>query len=142
MRASLKTFLLSPADCRDRRAMEVLRMLMKIISVILILITSFLSFKHGWDGLTMNVKPGDTDMMAELGIGRIGTIMISALSIAIGLMVLFPQTFFVANLMNAAIILLIMALALKAGNIKIALIEIPFLLMPLVLVWLGHPFKK
>src|SRR5277367_2083202 len=130
MRASLKTFLLSPADCRDRRAMEVLRMLMKIISVILILITSFLSFKHGWDGLTMNVKPGDTDMMAELGIGRIGTIMISALSIAIGLMVLFPQTFFVANLMNAAIILLIMALALKAGNIKIALIEIPFLLMP------------
>jgi len=116
--------------------------MMKIVSGILILITAFLSFKHGWDGLTMNIKPGAPDMMAELGIGKQMGYVISVLSIAIGVMVLFPQTFFLGNLINATVILLIMALSLRVGNIKIALIEIPFLLMPLVLIYLGHPFKK
>jgi len=115
---------------------------MKIISGILILITVFLSFKHGWDGLTLEVKPGENDMMGSLGINKTGILIISILSIAVGLLVLFPQTFFVGNLINAAIILLIMALALKTNNLKIALIEIPFLIMPLLMIWLGHPFKK
>lgn len=115
---------------------------MKIVSGILILITAFLSFKHGWDGLTLDVKPGDNDMMETLGINKIGILIISILSIAVGLLVLFPQTFFIGNLINAAVILLIMALALKTNNLKIALIEIPFLIMPLLMIWLGHPFKK
>jgi hypothetical protein len=34
-----------------------------------------------------------------------------------------------------------MALALKAGNYKFAFIEVPFLLVPLLLIYLGHPFK-
>ena len=113
---------------------------MKIISGALILITAFLSFKHGWEGLTM--KPEAVNMLTELGIGGIAGKIMSVLTLAVGLFVLFPQTFFVGNLLNAALILLIMALSLKVGNLKIALIEIPFLLMPLVLIWLGHPLKK
>lgn len=113
---------------------------MKIVSGILILITAFLSFKHGWEGITM--KPEATNMLTELGIGKSAGMAISILSLAVGLMVLFPQTFFAGNLLNAAIILVIMALSLKVGNIKIALIEIPFLLIPLVMIYLGHPFKK
>ena len=115
---------------------------MKIISGILILITAFLSFKHGWEGLSVEVKPGSNDIMDSLGINKTGILIVSVLSIAVGIMVLFPQTFFMGNLINAAMILLIMALSLKTGNIKIALIEIPFLLMPLAMIWLGHPFKK
>jgi len=34
-----------------------------------------------------------------------------------------------------------MTLALKAGNYKFALIEIPFLLIPLMLIYLRHPLK-
>jgi len=115
---------------------------MKIISGILILITAFLSFKHGWEGLTVEVKPGSNDIMTSLGINKTGILVISLLSIAAGIMVLFPQTFFIGNLINAAMILLIMAMSLKSGDLKIALIEIPFLLMPLVMIWLGHPFKR
>ena len=115
---------------------------MKIISGILILITAFLSFKHGWEGLTVEVKPGSNDMMTSLGINKTGILVISLLSIAVGIMVLFPQTFFIGNLVNAAVILLIMAMSLKSGDLKTALIEIPFLLMPLVMIWLGHPFRK
>jgi len=90
----------------------------------------------------MNMKPEETKMLTDLGIGRPLLVIISLLSLAVGVMVLLPQTFFAGNLLNAAMILLIMSLALKAGNIKTALIEIPFLIMPLVLIYLGHPFKK
>jgi hypothetical protein len=114
---------------------------MKIVSGVLILITAFLNFKHGWEGLTMNVKPGDANLMTELGLGKTTIRIIGILSLAVGFMVLIPQTFFIGNLVSAAIILFIMALALRVGNIKIALMEIPFLFIPLLLIWLGHPLK-
>jgi hypothetical protein len=113
---------------------------MKIISGILILVTAYLSFKHGWAGITM--KAESAEMFADLKISKTMLYVISVLSLAVGVLVLFPQTFFAANLINAGTILLIMALALRVGNIKIALIEIPFLLIPLVLIYLGHPFRR
>jgi len=113
---------------------------MKIISGILIIITAFLSFKHGWEGITM--KTETNEMIEALGISKSILVVISVLSLGVGVMVLFPQTFFMANLINALTIVTIMALSLKNGNTKIALIEIPFLLMPLVMIYLGHPLKK
>jgi hypothetical protein len=115
---------------------------MKIISGILILITLFLSFKHGWAGVTNTMKPEEAKMISDLGINKPMIMVISVLSLAICVLILIPQTFFIANLINAATILFIMALALKTNTIKTALIEIPFLLMPLALIYLGHPFKK
>ncbi|RFS15101.1 hypothetical protein [Emticicia sp. C21] len=114
--------------------------LLKIISGILILITAFLSFKHGWDGLSM--KSETNEMVAALGISKPVILTISILSLAVGALVLFPQTFFIGNVLNAMLIVLIMALSLKTGNLKTALIEIPFLLMPLVMIYLGYPLKK
>jgi len=114
--------------------------LLKIISGILILITAFLSFKHGWDGLSM--KSETNEMVTALGISKPVILTISVLSLAVGALVLFPQTFFIGNVLNAMLIVLIMALSLKTGNLKTALIEIPFLLMPLVMIYLGHPLKK
>ncbi|MDQ2718770.1 MAG: hypothetical protein M3Z26_03250 [Bacteroidota bacterium] len=115
---------------------------MKIISGILILITVFLNVKHGWSGLTNSVTPEESKMFADLGINRSMGIIIAVLTLVAAVLILFPQTFFIGNLINAAIILSVLALALKTGNIKLALIEIPFLLMPLVMIYLGHPFKK
>jgi hypothetical protein len=115
---------------------------MKVFSGILIVVTALLSFKHGWAGVTNNVPATQAEMLSSFGISKPVFLVISVLILAVGVMVLFPQTFFVANLINAMLILSIMALALKAGNIKMALIEVPFLMLPLVLIWLGHPFKK
>lgn len=114
--------------------------IIKIISSILILITAFLSFKHGWDGLSM--KSETNEIVNALGISKPLILTISVLSLAVGVLVLFPQTFFIGNVLNAMLIVLIMALSLKAGNLKTALIEIPFLLMPLVMIYLGHPLRK
>src|ERR1700754_421793 len=111
---------------------------MKIISGALILITVFLNIRHGWAGLMM--KPEAVSMMEQMGVGKQLGVVVGVLTLAGACMILFPQTFFIGNLLNAVIILLIMCLALQAGNIKAALIEIPFILMPLVMIWLKHPF--
>lgn len=113
---------------------------MKIVSIALLLISAFLSLKHGWDAF-QPPSPQQAKMMADLGISKSFVPVIGALSVAIGLLLLFPQTFFAANVLNAVIILLIMAFSLRAGNIKTALIEIPFLFLPLLLIWLKYPFK-
>ena len=115
---------------------------MKIVSGVLILITIFFCFKHGWPGISGNLKPEEAKMMSDLGIGKYLTLAIGLINLSVCLLILFPQTFFIANLGNAVVILLIMALGLQTGNVKIALIEIPFLVLPLVLIYLGHPLKK
>jgi hypothetical protein len=87
------------------------------------------------------MKPETVSMMEQMGISKQLSIVVSVLTLAGACLVLFPQTFFIGNILNAGMILLIMCLALHAGNIKTALIEIPFLLMPLVMIWLKHPFR-
>ena len=114
---------------------------MKIISILLVLISSFLSLKHGWDAF----QPGNAEqakMMADLGITKTMMPFVGVVSIIVGLMILFPQTFFIGNLLNAITILLIMALSLRAGTISTALLEIPFLALPLLLIWLKHPLEN
>ena len=76
-------------------------MIPKIISGARILITAFLSFKHGWAGISNNLSREETKMMYALGIGKTLMMVISVSSLAVGAMVLFPQIFFIGNLFNA-----------------------------------------
>jgi hypothetical protein len=68
--------------------------------------------------------------------------VLSVASLTVCILTVIPGTFVIGNIINAVSILVIIALALNAKNYKLALIEIPFLLLPLVLIWLGHPLKK
>lgn len=114
---------------------------MKIVCIILLLVSIFLSISHGWSSF----KPANADqlkMMSNLGITATTMPYFGVFSIILGFMLLFPQTFFAGNVLNAITIVLIMALSLKAGDYKTALIEIPFLLLPLILIWLKYPFTK
>lgn len=119
-------------------------MIIKLISGALILFTAFMGIKHGWQGLTM--KPGDTgpeaDLFAKINLSPGISKAISVLSILSALLILVPQTFLAGNLINATVILLLMILFLRAGEFKPALIEIPFLLIPLLLIFLKHPFAQ
>ncbi len=113
---------------------------MKYVSGALILVTVYLSVSHAWSGFNQS-KPEEMRMLTDLGFTRPAVIALSLVSLLVAVLVLIPQTFFWGNLLNATMVLLIMALAIKTGNLKLALIEIPFLLMPLLLIWLGHPFR-
>lgn len=114
---------------------------MKIVSIILLFVSVFLSISHGWHSF----QPANSDqlkMMTNLGITTTSMPYFGVFSIILGLMLLFSQTFFLGNVLNALTIVLIMALSLRAGNYKTALIEIPFLLLPLLLIGLKYPFTK
>jgi hypothetical protein len=113
---------------------------MKILSIMLLAASAYLSIKHGWDAF-QPIQGEQAKMMDNLGLTTKTLPYFGGLSILIGLLLLIPQTFFIANVLNAVTILLIMALSLKAGDYKTALIEIPFLFLPLVLIWLKYPFK-
>ncbi|KEO72710.1 hypothetical protein [Anditalea andensis] len=113
-----------------------------IIALLLLLMSVFLSFKHGWDSFNYQKNPASLKMMNELGIGEALIPYLGLLTIVIGVLLLIPKTFFLGNVLNAISIVLIMSLALRAGNYKIALIEIPFLALPLIMIGLKYPFKN
>ena len=112
---------------------------MKTLSIVLLLGSAFLSIKHGWDAF----QPANAEqarMMANLGVTKTMMPYVGAWSILTGLMLFHPRTFYSSNVLNAITILLIITLSLRAGDLKMALIEIPFLLLPLILIWLKYPF--
>ncbi len=116
-------------------------MIKSIISLALLLVSVFLAFKHGWDTFNYRNNPESLKMMNELGISEALIPVFGGVTILIGVLLLIPGTFFWGNVLNAVSIVLIMALAIQAGNLKIVFMEIPFLMMPLLMIWLKYPFK-
>ncbi|AMR29399.1 hypothetical protein A0257_21390 [Hymenobacter psoromatis] len=115
---------------------------MKIISGLLLLVSVGLTARHGWAGITGNVSPEAEKMIGGLGIAPPILVGLSWLNLLVAGLLLFPATFFAGNLLNAATILLLIAYALRAGNLQTALVEVPFLLLPLALIWLKYPLAK
>lgn len=113
-----------------------------IISLALLLASVFLAFKHGWDTFNYKKHPESLKMMNELGISEPIIPFFGVITILIGVLLLIPKTFFLGNVLNATSILVIMALAIRAGNFKMVMMEIPFLIMPLIMIWLKYPFLK
>lgn len=116
-------------------------MMKNIISAALLLISVTLSFKHAWDTVHYKTNPESVEMMESLGISETFIPYLAFVAIAVGVLLLIPYTFFLGNMLNAFLIVMIMGLALQAGNYRIALMEIPFLVMPLIMIWLRYPFK-
>lgn len=116
-------------------------MVKNIISAALLLISVTLSFKHAWDTVHYKNNPESVKMMESLGFSEAFIPYLAAVAIAVGVLLLFPATFFLGNMLNAILIVIIMGLALRSGNYGMALIEIPFLVMPLIMIWLKYPFK-
>lgn len=115
---------------------------MKIISGVLLLVSVFLSVRHGWAGVTQTLKPAEAEMLAGLGFTKPTLYAFSGYTLAVAALLLFPQTFLLGNLLNAAGFLLLAALALHAGNLRLAATELAVLLLPLALIWLRHPLAK
>lgn len=118
-------------------------MYIKLISGFLILFSAFMGARHGWSGLTF--KPGDTTPTAELqrtlNLSADTLKVFSIATILGGLLVLPPQTFLAGNILNICLFVFLIIRFLIAGDIKHALIEVPFLLIPVVLIFLKHPLS-
>jgi uncharacterized membrane protein YphA (DoxX/SURF4 family) len=116
-------------------------MIRSLISLVLLIASVVLNFKHGWDTFNYKNHPQSLKMMNELGISESAIPYFAMLTVVAGILLVIPKTFFWGNVLNAMSILLIIALAIRTGNMKMVLMEIPFLLLPLVMIWLKYPFK-
>lgn len=114
-------------------------MVKNIISLILLLTTVGLHFKHGWDAFN---KPTfqQLNMVSKLGLGESAIPYIGICVLLLGIILLVPKTYFIGNILNALVILMIISFAVMDANYKIVLIEIPFLLIPFLMIWLKYPF--
>lgn len=117
-------------------------MVKSIISLVLLLVSAGLSFKRGWDSFHVKSNPESLKMMTDLSIKPTFIPAMGIAMLLIGILLLFPKTYLLGNILNAISILIIMALAINAGNLKMALTEIPFLLLTLLMIWLKYPFIK
>ncbi len=116
-------------------------MTVRIISGVLILVACFFGVRHGWSALTMS--PTDANAAAlGLNLNRGALAALGGFSLVAGVLVLFPQTFLISNVLSGCGIFYIAALQAQNRNLRGTLIEIPFLMLPLVMIFLGHPFKK
>ncbi|MGN8070990.1 hypothetical protein [Mucilaginibacter sp. 22184] len=117
-------------------------MIKNSISLVLLIVSVTLNFKHGWDAFHYKDHPESAKMMSELGISGSFVPFLALFIVLIAVLLLIPQTYFLGNLLNAVSILFIMCLAARVGNFKMALLEIPFLAIPVIMIALKYPFKN
>ncbi len=115
-------------------------MLTRIISGLLTLFMVYMGFKQGW--AMVSAKPQMLDMFGKWHFSNTGIKAFGIITLISALLILFPQTFTAGNILMAIIILVIIGLQLSIKDVKGALVEVPFLLMNLVLIWLQYPLSK
>jgi hypothetical protein len=117
-------------------------MVIKIISGILILISAFMGTRAGWQGL--HIQPGDSgpfvQIKEKLHFSERALKVLAVLTITGAILLLLPQTFLFANILNISLFLFLIIRWLMIGDVKAALSEVPFLLIPVLLIVFKHPF--
>lgn len=115
-------------------------MILKIINSALILIAVFMGFKQGI--AMFSGKPEMTEMFGKWGFDKTGLMINGAITILAAIMILFPKTFVWGNFLMAAGILLIICFHLINKDLKGVMIELPFLFLNLLIIYLQHPLKN
>lgn len=115
-------------------------MILKSLSGILILGAVYMGFKQGLAMLT--AKPEMLEMFGKWHFSKNAVMLNGAVTLLATVLILFPKTFVWGNFLMAAGILMIICLHLLNKDLKGVAIEIPFLLLNLIIIYLGHPFKS
>lgn len=115
-------------------------MILKIINAVLILVSVFMGFKQGY--AMFSGKPEMMEMFGKWGFSKTGLMINGAFTILAAILILFPKTFVWGNFLMAAGILLIICFHLLDKDLKGVAVEIPFLLLSLLIIYLQHPLKS
>lgn len=119
---------------------EYQNMILKIINSILMLVAVFMGLKQGY--AMFAGKPGMIGMFGKWGFTRTELMINGVVTIFAALLILLPKTFVWGNFLMAAGILLIICFNLLDRDLKGVAIEMPFLLLNLVIIYLQHPLKN
>jgi len=115
-------------------------MVLKIINIVLILFAVFMGFKQGY--AMFSGKPEMLEMFGKWGLGKTSVMINGIITMLAAVLILFPRTFVWGNFLMALGILLIICFHLMDKDLKGVLIELPFLLLNLVIIYLQYPLKK
>ncbi|MDG3582890.1 DoxX family protein [Galbibacter pacificus] len=115
-------------------------MVSKISSTVLILVILFMGIKQGLAMVTG--KPEMLEMFGKWGFNKTGVMVFGVLTLLSTALIAIPKTFIWGNFLMAATILLIICFQLFDGNLKGAAIEVPFLLLNLLVLYLKHPLNN
>jgi hypothetical protein len=113
---------------------------LKLPNTSLILFAAFMGFKQGSAMLTG--KKEMTDMFSQWNIGKTGLLALGIVTLLGTVLMFFPKTFIGGNFIMAAGILFIIALHLGDKDLHGVLIEVPYFLLSLVIIYLQHPLAK
>lgn len=115
-------------------------MILKIINSVLILTALFMGLKQGW--AMASGKPEMLEMFSKWNFSKTALMVNGIITIIAALLILFPKTFVWGNFLMAAGILMIICLHLLDKDLKGVAIEIPFLLLNFLIIYLQHPLAK
>ena len=104
------------------------------------LVAVFMGLKQGW--AMFKGKPEMLAMFGKWNINKTGLMVVGAVTIVSALMIIFPKTFVWGNFLMAMGILLIICFHFFDRDLKGVAIELPFLLLNMVIIYLQHPFKN
>lgn len=113
---------------------------LKVLNSILILIAVFMGLKQGY--AMVSAKPEMMDMFSKWNFNKTGLMINGIITMLSALLILHPRTFVWGNFLMAAGILMITCFHLVNKDLKAAAIELPFLLLNLIIIYLQHPFKR
>jgi len=115
-------------------------MILKIINYILILVAVFMGLKQGYS--MFSGKPEMMEMFGKWGFTKTGVMINGGVTMVAAILILFPKTFIWGNFLMAAGILLIICYHLQDKDFKGVAIELPFLFLNLIIIYLQHPLKN
>ena len=112
----------------------------KILNSILMLVAVFMGLKQGYAMFT--AKAEMVEMFSKWNFNKTGLMINGAITIISALLILFPKTFVWGNFLMGAGILMIICFHLLDKDLKGVAIELPFLFLNLLIIYLQHPLSK
>lgn len=114
-------------------------MILKIINALLMLAAVYMGFKQGY--AMASAKPEMISLFEKWGFNKTGLMINGVVTIIAAVLILLPKTFVWGNFLMAAGILLIICFHLSNKDLKGVAIELPFLLLNLLIIYLRHPLE-
>jgi len=99
-----------------------------------------MGFKQGW--AMINAQPAMVNLFSKWNYEVANVQVFGILTAVCAFLILFPQTFTLGNVMMAGTILFIAIIQVSIHEYVKALIEIPFLLLNVILIYLKYPFNS
>lgn len=112
----------------------------KYLNIILILVAVYMGFKQGW--AMLSGKPEMLELFGKWNFNKSAIMLVGAITIFSAILIVLPKTFVWGNFLMAAGILMILCFQLLDKNLKGAALELPFIMLNLIIIYLQYPIKN